>query len=123
MRSLSLETAEAFHAKMLEVAEDVAKKRGVKFEFDKKLTTQPAKVNEALKNRLVAEAKRMGLPARELASGAGHDAAVIGAAGIPVAMIFVANQNGSHNPHEAMQLEDFMRGAELLSETVRHFDD
>ena len=59
---------------------------------------------------------------RLIASGAGHDAAVIGAAGVPVAMIFVANQNGSHNPFETMKLEDFMVGAELLWRTVEHFD-
>ena len=122
MRSLSMETLEAYHAEMMAIADEVSKARGVKFEFDKKLVTQPAHVNEALKNRLVAEAKRIGLPAREMASGAGHDAAVIGSTGVPVAMIFVANQNGSHNPREAMKIEDFMLGAELLLETVTHFD-
>lgn len=121
MRSLSMETLEAFHEKMEAMAEAVSKARGVKFEFDKKLVTQPARVNESLKNRLVQDAARIGLPVREMASGAGHDAAVIGAAGVPVAMIFVANQNGSHNPHEAMKMEDFMSGAELLTEAVTHF--
>ena len=57
-----------------------------------------------------------------LASGAGHDSAVLGNAGIPVAMIFIANQNGSHNPHEAMQIEDFLCGADLLWRTVENFD-
>lgn len=122
MRSLSLSTVEAFHEKMLATASAVEKERGVRFEFDKKLTTQPATVNEALKNRLVEEAAKMGLPVRAMASGAGHDAAVIGGAGVPVAMIFVANQNGSHNPHEAMKIEDFMKGAALLKETVFHFE-
>lgn len=122
MRSLSLSTVEAFHEKMLATASAVEKERGVRFEFDKKLTTQPATVNEALKNRLVEEAAKMGLPVRTMASGAGHDAAVIGGAGVPVAMIFVANQNGSHNPHEAMKIEDFMKGAALLKETVFHFE-
>ena len=37
-------------------------------------------------------------------------------------MIFVANQNGSHNPHEAMELSDFMKGADLLWHTVMDFD-
>ena len=26
-------------------------------------------------------------------------------------MIFVRNENGSHNPHEAMTIDDFMAGA------------
>lgn len=62
------------------------------------------------------------IPVMRLASGAGHDSAVLGNCGIPVAMIFVANQKGSHNPHEAMELEDFIKGAELLRHAVEDFD-
>ena len=29
-------------------------------------------------------------------------------------MIFVRNENGSHNPDEAMEMDDFLRGTELL---------
>lgn len=47
---------------------------------------------------------------------------MIGAAGIPVGMIFIANQNGSHNPHEEMIMKDFMTGTDLLWQTVRQFD-
>ncbi|MGA2191119.1 MAG: Zn-dependent hydrolase [Steroidobacteraceae bacterium] len=43
----------------------------------------------------------------EMASGAGHDAAVFASVGIPSAMIFVRNENGSHNAEERMDLEDF----------------
>ena len=50
----------------------------------------------------------------EMPSGAGHDAAVFCKAGVPSAMIFVRNANGSHNPHEAMALEDFAVGARAL---------
>jgi beta-ureidopropionase / N-carbamoyl-L-amino-acid hydrolase len=50
----------------------------------------------------------------EMPSGAGHDAAVFCEAGVPSAMIFVRNANGSHNPHEAMALEDFAVGARAL---------
>ncbi len=37
-------------------------------------------------------------------------------------MIFIANQNGSHNPHEEMIMKDFMTGTDLLWQTVRQFD-
>ena len=56
-----------------------------------------------------------------IASGAGHDSAVFANAGIPAAMIFIANQHGSHNPDEAMELDDFMTGAALLTETVLRY--
>jgi N-carbamoyl-L-amino-acid hydrolase len=43
----------------------------------------------------------------EMASGAGHDAAVFAKVGVPSAMIFVRNDHGSHNAEESMELEDF----------------
>ena len=50
----------------------------------------------------------------EMPSGAGHDAAVFAKVGIPSAMIFVRNENGSHNADEAMSLEDFAVGTRAL---------
>ena len=58
--------------------------------------------------------KQLGLPTETIPSGAGHDASVFSNMGIPSAMIFIRNENGSHNPKEAMELDDFMKGAELL---------
>lgn len=53
-----------------------------------------------------------------MASGAGHDAAVFAGAGIPSAMLFVRNANGSHNPDETMDMEDFRDAVRLLSHGV-----
>jgi N-carbamoyl-L-amino-acid hydrolase len=33
-------------------------------------------------------------------------------------MIFIRNEHGSHNPHEAMELDDFMYGTDVLYEAV-----
>ena len=122
MRSLSADTCERFHTLMLEEAAKIEKERGVRFDFDKALYTAPGAVDQALSDRLYAAAEANHIPCMRLPSGAGHDAAVIGAAGVPVAMIFVANQNGSHNPHEEMQMKDCMTGVDLLWQTVRTFD-
>lgn len=122
MRSLSMDTVAAFHDDLTAEADRIAAERGVRFEFDAPLRTQPARVDEKLAARIEAAAGRAGLPVMRLASGAGHDSAVLGNCGIPVAMIFVANQKGSHNPHEAMELEDFMTGADLLWRAVEDFD-
>ncbi|MEQ9248035.1 MAG: M20/M25/M40 family metallo-hydrolase, partial [Nitratireductor sp.] len=48
-------------------------------------------------------------------SGGGHDAAVFAGAGVPAAMVFVRNRNGSHNPQEAMEIDDFLAGVDILS--------
>lgn len=122
MRSLSAETCRAFHDELTAEAARIAAERGVRFEFDAPLFTAPAHVDEKLARRLEETAARHGIPVMRLASGAGHDSAVLGNAGIPVAMIFVANQNGSHNPREAMELADFMTGADLLYRTAADFD-
>ncbi|MDO5530641.1 hydantoinase/carbamoylase family amidase [Sutterella sp.] len=122
MRSLSADTCRAFHEELLAEAKALEAERGVRFEFDAPLLTAPAHVNEELAQKLEASAKRAGIPVMRLASGAGHDSATLSNCGIPVAMIFVANQNGSHNPHEAMELDDFMTGADLLWHTLQDFD-
>ena len=47
-------------------------------------------------------------------SGAGHDAAVFANAGVPAAMVFVRNANGSHNPDEAMEICDLVAGTDII---------
>jgi beta-ureidopropionase / N-carbamoyl-L-amino-acid hydrolase len=50
----------------------------------------------------------------EMPSGAGHDAATFAKMGVPTGMIFVRNEHGSHNPDEAMSLDDFEVAARAL---------
>lgn len=123
IRSLSADTVKRFHELMQKYGEEVASERGVKIEYDPALVTAPSGVDAALSDRLETSAKAEGIPCMRLASGAGHDSAVLGNNGIPVAMIFVANQLGSHNPHEAMKMEDFMQGTDILWAAVSHFDE
>lgn len=123
IRSLSANTVKRFHDLMQKYGEEVASERGVKIEYDPALVTAPSGVDAALSDRLETSAKAEGIPCMRLASGAGHDSAVLGNNGIPVAMIFVANQLGSHNPHEAMKMEDFMQGTDILWAAVSHFDE
>ena len=52
-------------------------------------------------------------------SGAGHDAAVFANQGVPSSMIFVRNQNGSHNPDEAMEVDDFVAGVAVMSAALQ----
>jgi N-carbamoyl-L-amino-acid hydrolase len=33
-------------------------------------------------------------------------------------MLFVRNDHGSHNPHEAMSIDDFMLGVRVLADTI-----
>jgi acetylornithine deacetylase/succinyl-diaminopimelate desuccinylase-like protein len=67
------------------------------------------------------QALRMVLPgAPELVSGAGHDAMVLAAAGVPTAMLFVRSLNGgvSHCPDELSSAEDIELAVDALTETL-----
>lgn len=59
-------------------------------------------------------ARRVGIDAPDMASGAGHDCAVFSNEGVPCAMIFIRNADGSHNPEEKMAIEDFTEACALL---------
>ena len=63
-------------------------------------------------------ANALGIAHTAMPSGAGHDAAVFAGAGIPTLMVFVRNQNGSHNPDEAMRMEDFDAAVRLIGYAV-----
>jgi N-carbamoyl-L-amino-acid hydrolase len=60
-----------------------------------------------------------GTPAPVLATGAGHDAGILAAAGVPTAMLFVRNPTGvSHSPFEHAESEDCLAGVDALARVV-----
>ncbi len=113
-RSQNGETLEAFYAVLQDECRRIAGERNVRFAFDRRVDTPPATMDADWRARLLRHAGRLGLPARTVPCGAGHDAALFAEAGIPSAMIFVRNEHGSHNPREAMRIDDFMKGCDLL---------
>ena len=122
IRSLDAEVRDAFGRLMVEEAAKIEKERGVKVEFDAPVILAPCFSDPGVFGRLEAAAKALDMPVRTMPSGAGHDAAVFGAGGVPVAMIFVANQHGSHTPEEAMELDDFVLGADLIRRIALDFE-
>jgi N-carbamoyl-L-amino-acid hydrolase len=114
VRSQSADTLDRFYQLMQDECRAVEKARGVHFEFDAKIGSAPAMMDEGWIARLEAAGQALGAPVERLPSGAGHDAAVFANAGVPSAMVFVRNEHGSHNVHEAMEISDFMQGVDLL---------
>ena len=54
-----------------------------------------------------------------LPTGAGHDAGILAAAGVPTAMLFVRNPTGiSHSPREHAERDDCIAGVEALARTI-----
>jgi N-carbamoyl-L-amino-acid hydrolase len=113
-RSQSQKTLEAFHDLLLSECRSIGDERGVEFKLDRRLQSAPATMDPHWVERLRAAARNLGLPDEPIPSGAGHDAAVFAQAGIPSAMIFIRNENGSHNPHEDMKIGDFMLGVAVM---------
>ena len=74
-------------------------------------------MSAAVRAALLEQLAARGLDPVELASGAGHDAGVLAAAGVPTAMLFVRSLNGgiSHSPDEHSADEDVELAAEVLT--------
>ena len=118
VRSKSIDTLEAFYQLMRAECTAISRERQVRFEFDRRLLSNPATMDPALCKLLSGICATRGLAFEVIPSGAGHDASMFANAGIPSGMVFVRNQNGSHNPEEAMDLDDFMLGVDVLNQAI-----
>ncbi len=93
----------------------IEQRRGVRFHRGPQARAAVGPVDPNIRQALTDGAVALGIPALDLGSPASHDAAAFAAVGVPMGMIFVRNENGSHNPHEAMTIDDFLAGAALLT--------
>ena len=82
---------------------------------------EPVSLDGHLRGVLSNEIARRGLPLVELTSGAGHDAGILAAKGIPSAMLFVRSLNGgvSHSPDELSSPEDIALAVDVLTAAIR----
>jgi N-carbamoyl-L-amino-acid hydrolase len=117
-RSESTQLLADFESLVHVEAEGIERLRGVRFEFDPPRATAPATMSPSLCQALAAICDDLGTKHELLPSGAGHDAAVFANQGIPSAMIFVRNEQGSHNPNEAMDMDDFFLGVDVLTRAL-----
>jgi len=100
---------------VLDAAIDIIfEKRGVTIDMGLRSQWPIACLDPALVDRMQACAESAGISAMRMPSGAGHDAAVMANVGIPTAMLFVRNANGSHNADETMDIEDLARAVSVL---------
>ena len=82
---------------------------------------EPVATAPGPREALRAALEERGIPVVELASGAGHDAAVLAAVGVPTGMLFVRSLNGgvSHTPEEESSPEDVALAVDVLAEALR----
>jgi N-carbamoyl-L-amino-acid hydrolase len=92
--------------------------RGVAFDLGPPTHAAPAPMAPGLRALLLRHAAAAGVPAREMASGAGHDCATFAGLGVPSAMLFLRNAHGSHNPAESLDMADVGAGLAVLAPAV-----
>src|ERR1700722_10591498 len=94
----------------------VEQSRGVRFHRGEMARAAVGTVDASIRRALTTGAAALGIRAIDLGSPASHDPAAFAACGVPMGMIFVRNANGSHNPFEAMTIDDFLDGTAVLTE-------
>ena len=119
--SLDLRAYDAAHlvvleAKLQEIVADVAARRGVRIALGERSSAAPGLMDPGLMEGLGDAAAACGITAAKLHSPGTHDANNFAASGVKTAMLLVRNQNGSHNPYEAMETDDLMAAIAVLAQ-------
>jgi allantoate deiminase len=106
VRHASDETRRCGVRRILEAAEDIAQRRGLRLRTEMCLDQSAAAMDGGLTAKLLRAANAEGLGVRSMASGAGHDAMIL-APHFPAAMLFLRSPGGiSHHPDEAVNVDD-----------------
>lgn len=120
VRSFEPDTLVRFEKVLKTEIAKAEQRTGTRFELGTRTASTPAPMDTALQTLLLDSARTLRIPARAMPSGAGHDAATFALQGVPTAMIFIRNENGSHNPDEKMEMADFAAGTRILGVALAH---
>lgn len=118
VRSSEPETLRIMEEHLLDFAREISVQSGVSIELGARTSSEPATMDPVLRAAIKDQAQELGTTIREMSCGAGHDAAFFASQGVPSAMIFVRNANGSHNPREALEFDDFADATRLLERAL-----
>ena len=99
-------------------ASDIAARRRVDIDLGTSTQSAASPMSRDIQQGLIAAAHACGIAHMEIPSGGGHDCATFASLGVPSGMIFIRNRNGSHNPDEAMEFDDFSRATDVLTKWV-----
>ena len=99
----------------LKIVGDVEQGRKVRIELGSRAEAPIGPCSPEISGGLAKAATALGIDFDRMVSPASHDAAAFAQAGVPVGMIFVRNENGSHNPAEHMEIDDFLDGTAVMT--------
>lgn len=118
VRAYDAAVLERIEKQMLAAIADIEARRRVTFELGARASAAVGKVDPEIVAALETAAERHNIATMRLGSPASHDSAAFAEAGIPMAMLFVRNEHGSHNPVEAMEIDDFLAACTVLADWV-----
>ena len=97
---------------LTELAETIARKRGLCSQWNSMLEQNAVNLDEFLRSQIESAIRSSGCEPHRMTSGAGHDAMIL-AERVPAAMIFLRSPGGiSHDPAESVLLEDVEKAIE-----------
>ncbi|MGK7867463.1 hydantoinase/carbamoylase family amidase [Falsiroseomonas sp. E2-1-a20] len=121
IRSEDVATLARAEAWLATAAAGAQARHGVTIDYGPALHVPPALMDPRLRAALAAAAAEAGIASMNIASGGGHDCATFAGQGVASAMMFIRNDGGSHNPEEAMEMDDFAAAFRIASGAVERF--
>ncbi len=115
VRSVNPHSVDAVFEVLYDRVPEIEARRGVRFDLGPETGSRASPMDAGVQAGLRRAAESLGVKHIAMASGGGHDAAAFAQAGVPAGMLFVRNQNGSHNPHEAMRMDDFASACAVVT--------
>ncbi|MBN8944829.1 MAG: Zn-dependent hydrolase [Rhizobiales bacterium] len=120
VRAYDTEVLAKIEARLPAIVDRIEAERRVEFDLGQRASSAVGLVDRDIVAGFTEAAARLGVRAMPLGSPASHDSAAFAAAGVPSAMLFVRNENGSHNPDERMEIEDFLDACAVMADWVAH---
>ncbi|GMQ28702.1 Zn-dependent hydrolase [Algoriphagus confluentis] len=123
IRDLSSEKIWTIYKEIESKAKELAEKSGTQLDIEHiEVASKPALADPMIREVIKNQADILGLSAKSLPSGAGHDAQEM-ARIAPMGMIFIPSKDGiSHSPEEFSSKEDIANGANVLLGTILSLD-
>jgi N-carbamoyl-L-amino-acid hydrolase len=122
IRDLDASTIESLFRQIQDEVRAIEAATGTRFRFTRTSDSAPAPTDERIRRAIEAAADALGLRAKRMPSGAGHDAQELARLG-PVGMLFVPSVGGiSHSPRELTHPADVTNGANVLLHTLLALD-
>jgi hydantoinase/carbamoylase family amidase len=120
MRAIDAASLQRLEDELRARVTEIAAARGVSAEVQLTRAGEPTELDASLVAAALAAADRLGIPAGETWSGAGHDAQHL--SGLTAALlVFVPLHGGeSHTPQEGADLDEIIQASRLVAEVMGH---